>query len=107
MVVNRLSEQLAVMATVQELKDKEDDKIYRGLNNYTQYFEKRDTAAGNASSGMVRYGQVPMSICMVAVLHLIVCINTCCWFLAFIVAWGCVCVCILAFYKLLYSMEVL
>jgi len=44
-----------MMATVQELKDKEDDRIYRGLNNYAQYFEKRDTAAGNASSGMVRY----------------------------------------------------
>jgi len=43
------------MTTVQELKGKEDDKVYRGLNNYAQYFEKRDTAAGNASSGMVRY----------------------------------------------------
>ena len=54
MVANRLCNQYAVMITVQELKDKEDDKIYRGLNNYAQYFEKRDTAAGNASSGMVR-----------------------------------------------------
>ena len=36
-----------------ELKGKEDDKIYRGMNNYAQYYEKRDTAQGNASSGMV------------------------------------------------------
>jgi len=43
------------MITKQELKGKEDDKVYRGLNNYTQYFKKRDTAAGNASSGLVRY----------------------------------------------------
>ncbi|XP_067004383.1 E3 ubiquitin-protein ligase RNF113A isoform X2 [Anabrus simplex] len=41
-----------------ELKGKEDDKIYRGLNNYTQYYEKRDTAQGNASSGMVRKGPI-------------------------------------------------
>ena len=33
---------------------KEDDKIYRGQSGYTQYIEKKDTAAGNASSGMVR-----------------------------------------------------
>lgn len=30
---------------------KEDDKVYRGLNNYTKFFKKRDTAAGNAGSG--------------------------------------------------------
>lgn len=48
---------------LQELKGKEDDKVYRGLNNYAQYFEKRDTAAGNASSGMVRYNSVsPISL---------------------------------------------
>ncbi|GAB6032064.1 hypothetical protein CHUAL_010430 [Chamberlinius hualienensis] len=40
------------------LKGKEDDKIYRGLNNYTQYLEKKDTAQGNASSGMVRKGPI-------------------------------------------------
>jgi len=34
---------------------KEDDKLYRGQTGYTQYIEKRDTAAGNASSGSVRY----------------------------------------------------
>lgn len=42
----------------QELKGKEDDKVYRGLNNYMQYYEKRDTAQGNASSGMVRKGPI-------------------------------------------------
>ncbi|KAF4527249.1 hypothetical protein B566_EDAN015922 [Ephemera danica] len=36
----------------------EDDKVYRGLNNYAQYYEKRDTAQGNASSGMVRKGPI-------------------------------------------------
>jgi RING finger protein 113A len=41
-----------------ELKGKEDDKLYRGLNNYAQYYQKRDTAQGNASSGMVRKGPI-------------------------------------------------
>lgn len=41
-----------------ELKGKEDDKIYRGAANYTQFYEKRDTAQGNASSGMVRKGPI-------------------------------------------------
>lgn len=39
-----------------ELEGKADDKIYRGMNNYAQYYKKKDTAAGNASSGMVRKG---------------------------------------------------
>ncbi|XP_055916811.1 E3 ubiquitin-protein ligase RNF113A [Eupeodes corollae] len=39
-----------------ELEGKEDDKIYRGINNYAQYYKKKDTAMGNASSGMVRKG---------------------------------------------------
>lgn len=38
----------------EELKGKADDKIYRGMNNYQQFYEKRDTAQGNASSGLVR-----------------------------------------------------
>ncbi|KYN02568.1 PREDICTED: RING finger protein 113A [Cyphomyrmex costatus] len=42
----------------EELEGKEDDKIYRGLNNYVQYYKKKDTAAGNASSGMVRKGPI-------------------------------------------------
>lgn len=38
----------------EELKGKADDKIYRGMNNYQQYYEKKDTVFGNASSGLVR-----------------------------------------------------
>ncbi|XP_049271993.1 E3 ubiquitin-protein ligase RNF113A-like [Rhipicephalus sanguineus] len=41
-----------------ELKGKEDDKVYRGMNNYAQYITKKDTAQGNASSGMVRKGPI-------------------------------------------------
>ncbi|XP_041459851.1 E3 ubiquitin-protein ligase RNF113A-like [Lytechinus variegatus] len=40
----------------EELKGEEDDKKYRGINNYHTYIEKRDTAQGNASSGHVRKG---------------------------------------------------
>jgi RING finger protein 113A len=42
-----------------ELKGKEDDKIYRGLANYAQYYEKKDTAQGNAASGSVRLLPTP------------------------------------------------
>ncbi|ALC46891.1 CG4973 [Drosophila busckii] len=42
----------------EELEGKADDKIYRGINNYAQYYKKKDTAAGNASSGMVRSGPI-------------------------------------------------
>ena len=38
----------------EELKGKTDDKVYRGINNYQQFYEKKDTAQGNASSGLVR-----------------------------------------------------
>ena len=31
-----------------------DDKVYRGMNNYQQFYEKKDTAQGNASSGISR-----------------------------------------------------
>ncbi|XP_070536277.1 E3 ubiquitin-protein ligase RNF113A-like [Ptychodera flava] len=41
-----------------ELKGKEDDKIYRGINNYASYIEKKDTAQGNAGSGHVRKGPI-------------------------------------------------
>lgn len=34
-----------------ELEGKVDDKVYRGINNYTQFFKKKDTAQGNAGSG--------------------------------------------------------
>ncbi|XP_022115339.2 E3 ubiquitin-protein ligase RNF113A [Pieris rapae] len=41
-----------------ELEGQADDKLYRGINNYAQYYKKRDTAAGNASSGFVRKGPI-------------------------------------------------
>ncbi|GFO13305.1 RING finger protein 113a-like, partial [Plakobranchus ocellatus] len=37
-----------------ELKEKEDDKIYRGINNYQQFYEKKDSVVGNAASGKTR-----------------------------------------------------
>jgi len=38
-----------------EIQESEgDDKVYRGINNYMQFYEKKDTALGNAASGMVR-----------------------------------------------------
>ncbi|CAK1549045.1 unnamed protein product [Leptosia nina] len=42
----------------EELEGQADDKLYRGINNYAQYYKKRDTAAGNASSGFVRKGPI-------------------------------------------------
>lgn len=39
----------------QELVGKEDDKIYRGINNYQKFIKPKDTTMGNASSGMVRW----------------------------------------------------
>ena len=42
-----------------ELKEKQsDDGVYRGLNNYTRFIEKRDTAQGNAASGSNRKGPI-------------------------------------------------
>lgn len=41
-----------------ELEGKADDKVYRGLNNYAQYYKKKDSVLGNASSGMVRKGPI-------------------------------------------------
>ncbi|XP_059485235.1 E3 ubiquitin-protein ligase RNF113A [Neocloeon triangulifer] len=46
------------LAVNKELKGKEDDKIYRGMANYAQYYEKKDTAQGNAASGSVRKGPI-------------------------------------------------
>eukprot|EP00058_Branchiostoma_floridae_P012618 XP_002598106.1 hypothetical protein BRAFLDRAFT_59551 [Branchiostoma floridae] len=46
------------LQTNKEMKGKEDDKIYRGQNNYMVYYEKKDTAQGNAASGMVRKGPI-------------------------------------------------
>ncbi|XP_033926016.1 E3 ubiquitin-protein ligase RNF113A isoform X2 [Melopsittacus undulatus] len=42
----------------EELRGKEDDKIYRGINNYQKYVKPKDTSMGNASSGMVRKGPI-------------------------------------------------
>ena len=40
----------------EEDKTKEsDDKRYKGMNNYMTFYEKKGTAQGNASSGMVRW----------------------------------------------------
>lgn len=38
------------------MEGKEDDKVYRGQNNYMQFYERKDTVQGNASSGMNRKG---------------------------------------------------
>ncbi|XP_036081227.1 E3 ubiquitin-protein ligase RNF113A-like [Rousettus aegyptiacus] len=40
------------------LRGKEDDRIYRGINNYQKYMKPKDTSIGNASSGMVRKGPI-------------------------------------------------
>lgn len=42
----------------EERRGKEDDKIYRGINNYQKYMKPKDTSMGNASSGMVRKGPI-------------------------------------------------
>ncbi|XP_014909269.1 E3 ubiquitin-protein ligase RNF113A isoform X2 [Poecilia latipinna] len=42
----------------EELTGKEDDKIYRGINNYQKFIKPKDTTMGNASSGMVRKGPI-------------------------------------------------
>ncbi|NWH84891.1 R113A protein, partial [Aegithalos caudatus] len=42
----------------EELRGKEDNKIYRGINNYQKYIKPKDTSKGNASSGMVRKGPI-------------------------------------------------
>jgi hypothetical protein len=39
---------LVQMAITAELKDKADDKIYRGLNGYQMLNERTDTVGGNA-----------------------------------------------------------
>ncbi|NWW59238.1 R113A protein, partial [Ifrita kowaldi] len=42
----------------EELRGKEDDKIYRGINNYQKYVKPKVTSMGNASSGTVRKGPI-------------------------------------------------
>lgn len=47
------------LKTNEERKEQEkDDKQYRGMNNYMTFYEKKGTAQGNASSGMVRQGPI-------------------------------------------------
>lgn len=43
----------------EEVNDSEEStNVYKGMNNYKQYVQKRDTALGNASSSLVRQGPV-------------------------------------------------
>ncbi|NXH00503.1 R113A protein, partial [Loxia leucoptera] len=42
----------------EELRGKEDDKIYRGINNYVKYVKPKGTLMGNASSGTARKGPI-------------------------------------------------
>ncbi|XP_072343016.1 E3 ubiquitin-protein ligase RNF113A isoform X2 [Scyliorhinus torazame] len=42
----------------EELKGKDDEKIYRGFNNYIKYVKPKDTSMANAASGMVRKGPI-------------------------------------------------
>ncbi|RUS72239.1 hypothetical protein EGW08_019993, partial [Elysia chlorotica] len=44
-----------------DLKEKEDDKIYRGINNYQQFYEKKDTVIANADSSKNRTGPMRAS----------------------------------------------
>lgn len=49
----------AIFERAQKLND-EDEKsnLYKGINNYKQYVQKKDTVLGNASSGLVRQGPI-------------------------------------------------
>ncbi|XP_076973730.1 E3 ubiquitin-protein ligase RNF113A-like [Tamandua tetradactyla] len=42
----------------EERRGQEDDRIYRGINNYQKYMKPKDTSLGNASSGIVRKGPI-------------------------------------------------
>ncbi|NXH54781.1 R113A protein, partial [Rhabdornis inornatus] len=42
----------------EELRGKEDDKIYCGISNYQKYVKLKCTLMGNATSGMVRQGPI-------------------------------------------------
>ena len=43
------------LKTNKDKKGEKDDNLYTGQSGYAKYYEKRDTAQGNAASGMVRY----------------------------------------------------
>ena len=49
----------------EELRGKEDDKIYRGMNNYQKHMRPKDASAGSDSSGMARKGPIraPEHLC--------------------------------------------
>ncbi|XP_041600014.1 E3 ubiquitin-protein ligase RNF113A-like [Vulpes lagopus] len=51
--------------TQEELRGKEDDKIYRGINNYQEHVKPKDRCLGSASSGGVRKGPIraPEHLC--------------------------------------------
>ena len=42
----------------EELRGKEDDKIYRGMNNYQKHMRPKDASAGSDSSAMARKGPI-------------------------------------------------
>lgn len=42
------------LKTNKDKKGEKDDNLYTGQSGYAKYYEKRDTAQGNAASGMVR-----------------------------------------------------
>lgn len=43
---------------INEDQDLDESNVYKGMNNYKQYVQKKDTALGNASSSLVRQGPV-------------------------------------------------
>uniref|UniRef100_UPI00358F1EBB E3 ubiquitin-protein ligase RNF113A-like n=1 Tax=Myxine glutinosa TaxID=7769 RepID=UPI00358F1EBB len=51
-------ERSQIIQEVGEPKRKEIDHVYRGINNYTKFVKPKETAMGNASSGMVRKGPI-------------------------------------------------
>ncbi|XP_007530031.2 E3 ubiquitin-protein ligase RNF113A-like [Erinaceus europaeus] len=42
----------------EQLRGREDDKLYRGLHNYPHFLPPKDSALGNAASGLVRKGPI-------------------------------------------------
>eukprot|EP00112_Aurelia_sp_Birch-Aquarium-sp1_P001009 Seg1098.4 transcript_id=Seg1098.4/GoldUCD/mRNA.D3Y31 product="RING finger protein 113A" protein_id=Seg1098.4/GoldUCD/D3Y31 len=46
------------LKTNKDKKGEKDDNVYTGQSGYAKYYEKRDTAQGNAASGMVRQGPI-------------------------------------------------
>ncbi|XP_013362594.1 PREDICTED: RING finger protein 113A-like [Chinchilla lanigera] len=42
----------------EELRGKEDDRVYRGISSYQRYLAPKDTSLGSAASGMARKGPI-------------------------------------------------